>query len=221
MKIIAQTKKQTKKGKKRNKQPSFGYIYVSSFNLITFNYNLNFLTIGIVQTNRGEKMELKTGSVLYPANKIINTQYGEKQTIKVRLSDGTLETIWFNVGKKPHSELSKGDTVQILYENNNGKTTKRLIVNQDNETNGNNNDNGNNANNPIKFMTPNHIPKVGLTDDEKIAIKQYIDIQVDLYSHCVEKVKTKMEGGRMLTKDEDIRAIATTIFIATQRKFNL
>lgn len=215
MKIIAQTKKQTKKGKKRNKQPSFGYIYVSSFNLITFNYNLNFLTIGIVQTNRGEKMELKTGSILYPANKIINTQYGEKQTVKVRLADGTVETIWFNAGKKPHTELNKGDTVQILYENNNGKTTKKLIVNQDN-------DSGNKGSNEtIKFMTPTHIPKVGLTDEEKTSIKQYIDIQVDLYTHCAEMVKTKMDSKKMLTGDEDIRAIATTIFIATQRKFNL
>jgi len=160
-------------------------------------------------------MQLKQGSVIYPADKVIQTQWGEKQTVKVILADGTQETIWFNVGKKPHVNLAKGDTVQILYEESNGKTTKRLVVNEDN---------GNNVNGSkeaVKFMMPNNQPKVNITDEEKQAIKDYVKFLTNIYAHCIEVVKDKMTEKHLLTSNEDIREISTSIFITTQRKFNL
>lgn len=160
-------------------------------------------------------MKVKQGSVIYPADKVIQTQWGERQTVKVKLADGTQETIWFNVGKTPHVNLAKGDTVQILYEQSNGKNIKRLVVNEDNL----NIDIG--SKEAVKFMMPNNHPKVNITDDEKQLVKDYIKTQLNIYTHCIEVVKEKMTEKQLLTSNEDIRAIATSIFIATQRKFNL
>jgi hypothetical protein len=160
-------------------------------------------------------MKVKQGSVVYPADKIIQTQWGERQTVKIKLADGTQETIWFNVGKTPHVNLAKGDTVQILYEESNGKTVKRLVVNEDNLYS----DIG--SKEAVKFIMPNNHPKVNLTEEEKQLIKDYIKIQTQIYTHCVEIVKYKITEKQLLTSNEDIRAIATSIYIATQRKFNL
>lgn len=161
-------------------------------------------------------MKLKQGSVIYPADKVFTTQWGERQTVKVKLADGTEETIWFNAGKTPHINLVKGDTVSIIYENSNGKTIKRLVIDDENE---NQNQTGNKES--VKFMMPNNSPKVNISDEEKVIIKDYITTQLGIYTHCLKVTKEKMETEQLLTSNEDIRAIATSLYIATQRKFNL
>lgn len=164
-------------------------------------------------------MQLKQGSVICPANKVLNTQWGEKQTVKVKLADGTEETIWFKVGKKPHADLVRGDVVSIIYEENNGKTIKRLIVNDDNQIANNNSSNG--SKETVKFMMPNAYPKNNITEEEKTVIKEYITTQLSIYTHCLKATKECMESEQLLTNNEDVRTIATTLYIATQRKFNL
>lgn len=155
-------------------------------------------------------MNLKTGTVLYPADKILNTQYGERQTIKIKFQDGTEEIIWCSVGQKPHTELKKGDAVQVLFEDRNGKTTKKLLTSNDINTN---------------TQSTNKM-KISATPEEKQLIAEYVRNSADLYTFCLKTVMEKMsvsngEQPPLITDENGIRAVATSLFIATQKKFNL
>jgi len=166
-------------------------------------------------------MNLKTGTVLYPADKILETKYGQKQTVKIKFEDGTEETIWCGVGQKPHTELKKGDAVQVLFEDRNGKTSKRLITSNDINTATNTQQNNNQSTNNRQMNV-----KISATSEEKQLIAEYVRNSADLYAFCLKTVMEKMSASNgeqppMITDENGIRAVATSLFIATQKKFNL
>ncbi len=146
-------------------------------------------------------MQIKNGTVKYPANKVFQSDWGERQNIVVEMDDGTEEKLYFAAGRQPHASLKRGEPVQVLYEG--GK--RRLLVNDKPDT-------------PIQQPQPQ--PQYqGLTPDQKRAIANYIQDQAKLMRYCLETARENF--SEQVETEESIRTLATTLFIATQRHFGL
>ncbi len=147
------------------------------------------------------EMKIKNGTVKYPANKVFQSDWGERQNIVVDMDDGSTEKLYFAAGRQPHASLKRGESVQVLYEG--GK--RRLLVNDKPDT-------------PIQQPQPQ--PQYqGLTPDTKRAIANYVQDQADLLGFCLKMASEKF--GNQIETEESLRTLATTLFIATQRHFGL
>ncbi len=158
--------------------------------------------------------QLINATVRYPAGKSFPSQYGgNRQNIVVTLDNGQDEKIYFDEGREPHCSLQRGQKIQILLEQRNGKTYKKLVEPPTTE----------NANIPAQTQsqqqptpTPTHQP---LTPQQKREIAAYVQEQAKLFNYCLDQA---IEIGRAYDMEpSDTRAIATTLHIAAQRKFNL
>lgn len=150
-------------------------------------------------------MEIKSGQILYPAGKEYPDRFNEgkfRQNLKVKMEDGTEESIWFATGKLPHSQLKKGEPVQIIFEEREGKPIRHLVVSTG-LNNGQKQTQGTNT----------------LTDEKKRQIASYITEMAKLYNYCYKATEQNVEGDELTP--EDVRTIATSLFISAQRKFNL
>ena len=146
-------------------------------------------------------MQIKNGTVKYPAGKVFQSDWGERQNIVVEMDDGTEEKLYFAAGRQPHASLKRGQQVQILFEN--GK--RRLVVS----------DKPNPPNGPSQPQPQYQ----GLTPDTKRAIANYVCDQADLLGFCLKTAKEKFSD--QVETEESIRTLATTLFIATSRRFGL
>ncbi len=105
-------------------------------------------------------MQIKNGTVKYPAGKVFQSDWGERQNIVVEMDDGSTEKLYFAAGRQPHASLKRGQQVQVLFEN--GK--RRLLVNDKPDT-----------------TCPEPQPQYqGLTPDTKRAYANYVQDQADL-----------------------------------------
>lgn len=150
---------------------------------------------------------IKSGTVKYPANKAFPDKYNEgafKQNLVLQMEDNTEETIWFTQGRIPHSTLPKGAAVQVLFEERDGKTTRKLI---DNST-------------AISQNQPQPKPKTNslLAPEQKIAIANYINEQGDLLSYCWDTANAKFQNK--IHTEESLRYLATTLYSSAKEKFN-
>ena len=173
-------------------------------------------------------MQIKSGIVKYPAAKEFPDLYKSgqtKQNVVIQMNTGEDEKIWFSTGRQPHASLKKGQPVQILFEQREGKLTRRLIVDNTNN-NGlsqNNTSSANSNSRSLSGNTSNPTSQISnskeLTAEEKRAIANYIQNQSDLLGYCLD-VSIAKYGSKVQT-EESLRTLATTLFITTQRKFNL
>jgi nitrous oxide reductase accessory protein NosL len=150
-------------------------------------------------------MNIKSGTVLYPAGKVFDGKWGKRQSLKIKLADGSEEAIWFSEGRQPHTSLQKGDLVQILFEEKNGKQQRRLIV-QDQGT--------------PSLTLPQARESKGyepLEPETKREIASYVQEMAKLYHHCLKTVTAEMPELPI----EQAKCVSTTLFISSQRKFNL
>lgn len=154
--------------------------------------------------------KLLNAIVKYPAGKTLNTQYGEKVNAVFDCGGEEIK-IWADAGT-PKAEmlksLVKGEHKLIL---DDGGKYKLLDDSQSSPTNGNGNGkiNGN--------ANKNYEP---LSDDKKRAIAAYVKDMTGLYGFCLEQAKGMYKYDLDLTPDA-IKDIATTLFITSQRHFNL
>lgn len=148
-------------------------------------------------------------TVKFPASKVFQTQYGERVNA-VFTCDGDEIKIWAEAGT-PKAEmlkrLTKGEQKLIL---DDGGKYKLLEDSSTSQTVSNGNGNGSKTNN-------NYEP---LTDDKKRAIATYVKDLTGLYGFCLEQAKTLNKEDLSLPP-EAIKDIATSLFITTQRHFNL
>lgn len=148
--------------------------------------------------------------VKYPANKVFTTQYGEKVNA-VFTCGGEEIKIWADANSQKAEmlkHLQKGEHKLIL---DDGGKYKLLDDSQTSQPNGNANTNGNSKANS------NYEP---LDPDKKRAIATYIQDMAGFYGYCLEQAKTfKKEGFEL--PPEAVKDIAATLFITTQRHFNL
>jgi len=154
--------------------------------------------------------KLLNAIVKYPASKILNTKYGEKVNA-IFDCNGEEIAIWADANSQKAEMLKnliKGEQKLIL--DDNGKY-KLLEDSQSTPTNGNGNSNGNGKTNS------NYEP---LSDDKKREIAAYVKDMAGLYGFCLEQAKGMYKYDLSLTPDA-IKDIATTLFITSQRHFNL
>lgn len=184
-------------------------------------------------------MYVKNATITRTASQPMNTQYGEKQVLTVTTEDGKEEKIWFNVGRQPHATLPMGTAVQILYEQNKyGSMSKKLMtpegtvaVSQATQ-----------VTNPRSASPP---LKKEVTEEEVTA---YIETQAALLGKCVRAISNMIDANRKETavnKDsaertdgeehvpdtrgefyenltaEDVRSMAISLLIQTQRRLTL
>ena len=154
--------------------------------------------------------KLLNAVVKYPAGKTLNTQYGEKVNAVFECGGEEIK-IWADANTQKAEmlkNLTKGEHKLII--DDNGKY-KLLDDSQTSQPNGTSNTNGNGKTNS------NYEP---LTDDKKRAIAAYIQDMTGLYGYCLNQAKTLNKEDFQLPP-EAVKDIAATLFIATQRHFNL
>ena len=150
--------------------------------------------------------KLLNAVVKFPASKILNTKYGEKVNA-IFDCNGEEIAIWADAGT-PKAEmlksLVKGEHKLIL---DDGGKYKLLDDSQSSPTNGNGNGK----------INKNYEP---LDPDKKREIATYIKDMAGLYGFCLEQAKALNKEDLSLPSDA-IKDIATTLFITSQRHFNL
>ena len=148
---------------------------------------------------------VKTGTVKYAANKAFPDQYNEgkmKQNIVLQMDDNTEETLWFTQGRVPHANLPKGAVVQVLFEEWDGKLTRKLIDNSQST--------------PTSQAQSQATP-VLLSDTKKKEVADYIKQQTDLLRYCWDISIDKFEGK--IQSEETLRHLAMTIYSSAKDKF--
>ena len=151
--------------------------------------------------------KLLNAIVKYPATKTFETKYGERCNAVLTVGDDEIK-IW-GEPNTPKGEqlkaLKRGETVLIV--DDNGKY--KLLESEAKITNGNGNSNGK--------TNKNYEP---LTPDKKREIAVYINDMAGLYGYCLEQAKG-LNKDDLTLPPEAIKDIATTLFITSQRHFNL
>ena len=148
---------------------------------------------------------VKSGTVKYPANKAFPDQYNEgrfKQNLVLVMEDNTEETLWFTQGRLPHASLPKGTAVQVLFEERDGKMTRKLI---DNST-------------PGQAQTQAKASPALLSNAQKREIAEYINQHGDLLAYCYDTVVGKFQ--EKVQTEESFRCLATTLYLSAKEKFN-
>lgn len=151
---------------------------------------------------------IKSGTVKYPANKAFPDQYNQgkfKQNVVLTMSDGSEETLWFSQGRVPHSTLPKGATVQLLFEERDGKMTRKLIDNSQST--------------PTTQTSQAKTTTTLLSPERKREIMEYLNQQSDLLAFCWDTALGKFQ--HKVQSEESLRDLATTLYLSAKDKFNL
>ena len=116
--------------------------------------------------------------------------------------------IWKSLSEEEVSQLRKGDRVQLVPagKNTNG-TDKHNIVKLGGSTSATNSQ-----------PTTANSQQQGMTAEQKRAIAAYVEQMGDLYAFCLSTAQNKIGAS---TDGETVRCMASSLFIASQRKFGL
>lgn len=153
-----------------------------------------------------QALTVHTATVKFPAGKTFTTQYGDRvNAVLVIPQTGEEIKLWGNPGDPALTALKKGQQVAVVQDQ---KGWKLLNVppTEDTPAPGNGNGNG-------KAHTP-------LEPEQKRAIAAYIDDIAGVYNYCTKVAATKCVDPND-PYEENVRAIATTLFIQAVKKFNL
>ena len=154
-----------------------------------------------------QALTVHQATVKFPAGKTFTTQYGDRvNAVLVIPATGEEIKLWGNPGDPTLTALKKGQQIAVVQDQKGWKLLNTPLSEDSQAQPGNGNGNG-------KAHTP-------LDPDQKRAIAAYIDQIADLYSYCSKVAATKCVDPSN-PYEEDIRAIATTLFIQTVKKFNL
>ncbi len=138
-------------------------------------------------------------TVKYAAGQPRDTQYGPRINVVCTPAEGDDIKLWGNPDDAI-SHLKKGQSVQILHEFKNGKDSYKLLQ-------------------AAADLSGPQAEAPALSAEQKQAIAQYIQEQSKLLGYCLQTVRTD-ENISQLSEDSQ-RACAMSIYIATQKKFNL
>jgi len=155
--------------------------------------------------------KLLNAVVKYPAGKVFETQYGSRCNAVLTVGDDEIK-IWAEPGTPKGQQLQslkRGETVLVVDDNGKYKLLESDTKNGNSNTNGNGNSDG--------ATNKNYEP---LTPDKKREIAVYIADMAGLYGDCLEQAKG-LNKDDLTLPPEAIKDIATTLFITSQRHFNL
>jgi hypothetical protein len=127
----------------------------------------------------------------------VNTKYGAR-TVVDAIANHKEIVIWRRGGDDYALSLKVGQKVSIT-EDSKGKFN--LVDNIE----------------PLPQETPTKTADIGQNRSDEI--RDYTERLAKLYSHCYRQASHQM--GEYMSETEDLRAIATTLFIQTVKKFDL
>ncbi len=136
----------------------------------------------------------------------VNTKYGERSVIDVRLDDGTTGTIWGSSNCSDILNRCNGERVQVAIDSKG----KYHVVEHGSS--------GLSAT-PEPVISSESQPEYNAHNGRSSEIADYIARLGKLYSHCYKTAKCSLADENMTT--EDYRAIATTLFLSTTKHFDL
>ena len=135
--------------------------------------------------------------------KAITTKYGEKTVADITTEAGETLALWRPANDSTLLSLRRGDRVTIA------KDSKGKISLIDNTAS---------PSTPAAVPTATQPAKVeGMTPETKKAIAAYVEEMGDLYRYCYTTAAAKLAEA----PNEAKQAMASSLFIAAQRKFNL
>ena len=134
----------------------------------------------------------------------VKTKYGDRLVCDVSLPDGSQAPIWAPVGYAPIEYLEQGQAVTVSRDSK-GKVSiiENHLTHPDMKA-------------PTVPTTPQPTPSQGIDPDTKRAIADYVTEQAKLFGFCLSQAAT-IQG----IQAEDIRPVATTLYLATQKRFGL
>lgn len=153
-----------------------------------------------------QALTVHTATVKFPAGKTFTTQYGDRVNAVLTLDDGEEIKLWGNPGDPNLTALKKGQQVAVVQDQKGWKLLNTPPAEDSHPA--------------VENRNGKAIAHTPLSADEKRAIASYIDQIADLYSYCAKVAATKCADPND-PYEENIRAIATTLFIQTVKKFNL
>lgn len=137
----------------------------------------------------------------------VQTKYGLRVVADLVLSDGTESAVWGPPSYAPLADLQQGDEVTVCKDSK-GKCSvvENHLIYPDMTAP------------PLPSQTkPQSQPQPqGLAPDTKRAIADYVTEQAKLFGFCVSQAST-IPG----LQAEDIRPVATTLYLGTVKKFGL
>lgn len=148
-------------------------------------------------------MKLIEAEVKYPAGRIFPSKYGagSQQNIVVVQDNGQESTIWFAAGHAAYTELRRGDRCQFVQD---GKGKLQLV----------------NGDKYAPVPQPQSQPQAAeISTEKKRAIAEYVAEQARLYAYCFGQASEALKLHE--PNEETVRAAASTLYIAAQRKFSL
>ena len=156
-------------------------------------------------------MRIENGTVKKPVGKEFETQYGVKQMMIVVLDNGSEEKFYVKPGSE-QSHLQRNDKVKVVFEDRNGKTVRRIVIEEGTVAPHDYSSQSFNklqtANKPVEQKTYGKIVK---------PTQEIIDETINAYLYTYELVLSKFgERGHEL-QTEDARTIATSIMIKLDR----
>lgn len=139
---------------------------------------------------------LTTATIKYPAGRVFDGQYGPSCNVLVTMPDGSEQKIW---GKPDELQSYRhGDTIALLQDAK-GKFKPVAIAQQ-----------------PQPADQPAPVKQAPQVD--KAAIADYATQQARVYAFCYAQARAAMPPD---APDAAIQAAASSVYIATGRKFNL
>lgn len=161
-------------------------------------------------------MKIVKGQITKPAGKTFETKYGEKRMAIVTLVDGTEEKFYL----VPHHDacnLQKGSAVSVVYEERNGRTVRRIVPEETNETT------SAYTRSPDSGRSNNYYSRGngGQQHKPQTDPREWATVEARNIIALMNIVSTEATNGGFpdLTSDE-LRNIAISINISAQRKFN-
>lgn len=159
-------------------------------------------------------MTIKSGTVKFAAGREFPNKFkpGEmQQNIVLTMEDGTEEKLYFKSGRVPHSTLKRGDSANILYEQMNGRTIRKLYA----DTSSNNNISNVPSSQPVQT---NPVAQSAPKAVSSNSASEQVDLMLDAYVEIFDRVTKKFdEAGYPDLSLEDVRTISTSIMINLDR----
>ncbi|NEP00876.1 MAG: hypothetical protein F6K58_19865 [Symploca sp. SIO2E9] len=135
-----------------------------------------------------------SAQVKYPAGRTVETKYGSRINVVLTLPNGEDVKLWSNPDDQALTSLRKGQAVQVAQGIKGGW---QLLQTQENG------------------VTQNQSHSTWTNEDKKqIAAK--VTEHAKLMKYCLEQAKAHC--GEYLETSEDLRAIATTLFLSVTRR---
>lgn len=149
-------------------------------------------------------LTITQATVKYPSGKVFSTKYGDRINAVVTLPDGEEIKLWSNPDDPTLTSLRKGQSLQLAQD---AKGRWQLIKSADESPPAH-----------VQNATAHNQPQqqVAWSNEEKRQIATKVVEHAKLMKYCLSQAREHC--SEYLETSEDLRAIATTLFLSVTRR---